>query len=159
MKNWFKAIAQASFSILLLSACAPTEGYTNQFPQHVTDVIEQFEQGGYACEDPSVYLSNGNAFMDSEYAPDGLSCNKSDSNILGDGFNVFASKAEALSYYQQSCNDRQGGWFIGAFMISPTVEMDSYEKTLEEANKLAKFLGYSGAQEIGSSCDYNNLTW
>ena len=159
MKSKFQIIAQLTITVAVLTACAPTEGYTNQFPQHVTQVIEKFKEGGYACEDPTVYLSNGNIAMKSDYDPDGLTCNESDSNILGDGFKVFSSQEEAELYYLQSCNDRQGGWFIGGFMISPNVEMDSYEKTLEEANNLSKALGFSGAQEIGSSCDYFNLNW
>ena len=159
MKNIFRVIAQLSMSIVALSACAPTEGYTNQFPQHVTEVIEQFEQGGYACEDPTVFLSNGNIAMKSDYDPDGLTCNESDSNVLGDGFSVFASREEAQLYYLQNCNDREGGWFTGDFMISPTVAMDSFEKTLEQANELARVLGHSRAQEIGSSCDYFDLNW
>ena len=130
-----------------------------QFPQHVKEVIEQFEKSGYACEDPSVYLSNGNAFLESEYDPDGLNCNESDSNILGDDFNVFASKDEAASYYQESCNDRPGGWRIGAYMISPTVQMGPFGENLDQANELARALGYPKAQEIGSSCDYSGFNW
>jgi hypothetical protein len=125
----------------------------------VTGVIDEFEQGGFPCEDPTVYLSNGNAALNTDFEPDGLTCNESDSNILGDQFDIFASQAEAASYYQQSCNDREGGWFIGAFMISPTVEMGSFEKTLDQANELARALGYSKAQEIGSSCEYSELNW
>jgi hypothetical protein len=159
MKKPLEIFAQLSVCIFALTGCAPTEGYTTQFPQHALEVIEKFEQSGYGCEGPTVYLSNGNIALNSDYDPDGLTCNESDSNILGDRFDIFASEAEAASYYQQSCNDRSGGWFIGAYMISPTVEMDSFEKTLDQANKLANALGYPRAQEIGSSCEYSDLKW
>ena len=159
MKIKSKVIVQLSISIVLLSACAPTEGYTDQFPKHVTDVIEAFEQGGYFCEDPTVYLTSGSIFVNSDSNPDKLTCNESDSNILGDEFYIFASEEEAASYFQQSCNDREGGWWIGDFMISPTVRMEEFEKTLDLANNLARALGYSKAQEIGVTCEYSDLNW
>jgi hypothetical protein len=159
MKTKIKALAPIFIFVLLLSGCAPTEGYTNQFPQHVKDVIEQFEQGGYVCDEPTLYLSSGNPVVNSDYPPDRLTCNKSDSNFYGEEFEIFASEEEAASYYQQSCNSRKNGWWHMNFMLSPTVEMTAYEKTVDQANQLAQALGYSNSQELTSSCDYSDLTW
>ena len=159
MKLNIKIFTRSAILIFVLSGCAPTEGYTNVFPDHVLEVIEQFESSGYKCDNATVYLSNGNAFMDSDYAPDGLTCNESDSNTFGDEFKVFESVSEANNYYVQSCNDRPNGWFHGDYMISPTVSMDSYEKTIADASKFSKILGYPAAQDLGFSCEYMELTW
>jgi len=159
METKLKEIAQLSIFILLLSACAPTEGYTDQFPEHVTEVIKQFEKSGYACEDPTVDLSWGGWGVDSDYKPDVLYCNKSDSNVYGDRFNIFASEEEAYWFHLQLCQDRPPhGWGVMNLMISPSVSMNDYEN-LEQANQLANALGYSGAQQVLRSCEFFDLTW
>ncbi len=163
MKLKIKAFTQATIIIALLSGCAPTEGYTDQFPQHVNDVIAKLEAGGFSCENPTVYLSRVNVLAGPALGtePDDLKCNESDTNILGDTFSIFESESEAASYYQQMCNesDKEVGWFHGSFMISPTVETTFDDWTMEEANELAKILGYPIAQELVFDCDYSGMSW
>jgi hypothetical protein len=165
MKTSFKAIAQVSISILLLSSCSPTstptEDYTDQIPEHVNDVIAKLEAGGFSCENPTMYLHKGDLvspLLGTE--PDQLRCNKSDGN-LGDAFSVFESESQALRYYQAQCyeSDWDRGYFHGTFMISPTVETKFNAWTTEEANKLAEILGYPMAKELKFDCDYSSISW
>jgi hypothetical protein len=45
------------------------------------------------------------------------------------------------------------------FMLSPTVEMDSFSQTKEIADSLAGALGQPEAQILSTSCTYQRLTW
>lgn len=158
----FKTLFTVGASIVLLSACAPLDGTvqpnegdgTGQTPDHVNQVIEQFAAGGYICENPRVSVGTGGTESDVEYAR--LTCSESDDNILGDQFNIFASEAAAITYYANAC---EGEFFVGAYMVSPLVQMESFEKTLEQASEFSKALGYSSAQEILGACEYRDFDW
>jgi hypothetical protein len=161
-----KAIAQLSISIVLLSGCAPAEEDKIPFPQHVTSVIRDFQNGGFPCANARVSLGTGSSSeshvwnFSSDFEPDYLICNESDSNTLGDEFRVFASKEEAASYYKEGCSGRPGGFATYEWMISPTVSLRWFhENPVDKANYFAQLLGHSKAQEVRSMCDYLNLNW
>ena len=154
MKLKIRAFTQATVVIALLSGCAPSDAYTDQIPQHVNDVIATLEAGGFSCENPKVRPALGTE-------PVTLNCNESDTNILGHTFSISESESDAASYYQRKCNesDKASGFFRGSFMISPTVETYFDDWTMEEANELAKILGYPMAQELVYDCDYSGMSW
>lgn len=159
-KNKLFVVTFALPLVFGLSGCSvQTEGETSAIPTHIQTVIDQFNAGGYECLTPSVYLKNGNIAVETDAQPDSLTCNESDSNVLGDKFNIFKSASEAFTYYSANCYDRRGGWFMSDFMLSPVVAMDSFERTQEQADQFAAMLGVASAVEIGSACDYLDITW